>query len=68
MGKVGPMSAKRVIHALYRDAGGAVSLSSPSDALCDRQQAYNFFRHIDGKIKSRDMGYMHIDKLVVLMK
>ena len=53
-----------------RDAGGAVSLSSPSDVLRDRQQAYNIFRHIDGKIKSRDTGpskYMHIDKLVVLM-
>ena len=61
MGK--SMSAKRVIHALDRDAGGAVSLSSPSDVLRDRQQAYNIFRHIDGKIKSRYTGpskYMHI--------
>ena len=61
MGK--SMSAKRVIHALDRDAGGAVSLSSPSDVLRDRQQAYNIFRHIDGKIKSRYTSpskYMHI--------
>lgn len=49
-------SAKKIINHIQKEAGGVVSISSPSDFPRDRQQVYNQLRQVEGRKKSRSTG------------
>ena len=49
-------SAKQIINKIQKEAGGVISISSPSDIPRDRQQVYNQLRKVEGRKKSRSTG------------
>lgn len=49
-------SAKQTIQELEREAGGLSGFASPSEISRDRQQVYNQFKKVKGRVKSRSTG------------